>query len=136
MANEADQFMNFQDCEGREKIVKIKSSLNSETKNRIMIITDMTISDKLEKVTRKIHLQDLFVTGITHDLRAPVSSILYILDDIQGSLAPPQRQKAIVAKSSCQMLTFLINDIMVYIFVYIYIIYRIIQVLKKETLNF
>ena len=76
-----------------------------------MIFIDCTLATRLEQAKAESRYKTITMSIVSHELRTPVNAILGSLETIT-QYVPPEGQEFIeLAKSSCYMLSFQINDL-------------------------
>lgn len=91
--------------------LKIAKGIYEDAEIFILTFIDCTLAKKMEKLKWKSKQKTLTMSMISHELRTPVNSILGSLENIKNQVSPEVKVYLELAKNSCHMLSYQINDL-------------------------
>ena len=111
-------------CTTANKIFSVtKKSIFFEQGNCwLIIIKDISLMRDLEESKSRIKYKGMLMATITHDMRTPVNSVLLMLNLLENVIPIDKIKFIKIAKSSCNLLLHLIHDVLVNLYIYIYIL--------------
>ncbi len=83
---------------------------------KLVSFIDCTSARDLQKAQMESKYKTMFIASTSHELRTPVMAILGILEVIEQYVPRDSSKLLDIAKESCNMITFHINDLTVIIF--------------------
>eukprot|EP00826_Nyctotherus_ovalis_P064941 TRINITY_DN9536_c0_g1_i10.p1 TRINITY_DN9536_c0_g1~~TRINITY_DN9536_c0_g1_i10.p1 ORF type:complete len:504 (-),score=119.50 TRINITY_DN9536_c0_g1_i10:92-1603(-) len=97
--------------DGRLIELKVTKVTREGRKVPLCTFVDCTLAQKLEKVKAESKSKTLTMSIISHELRTPVNAILGSLENIKKHVPLEKQMYIELAKSSCRMLSYQINDL-------------------------
>jgi signal transduction histidine kinase len=95
--------------------VRIKKGIFEDQDAHFLSFVDCSTAQRLEKAKTENRCKTLIMSTVSHELRTPVSAILGSLEVIEQYIPPEGKEYLEIAKNSCNMLSFQINDLTVII---------------------
>jgi len=91
--------------------IRVKKGIYEDKDVIFVTFMDCSIVQRLEKAKTENRCKTLIMSTVSHELRAPVNAVLGSLETI-AQYVPPEGQTYVeLAKSSCHMLTYQIDDL-------------------------
>jgi signal transduction histidine kinase len=98
-----------------QRFIELKASIITFEGNRAKIISfvDCSAAQRLEKAQNENRYKTLLISTISHELRTPVNAVLGSLEILSMHLSSEFSKVLRVAKDSCDMIIYHINDLTV-----------------------
>ncbi len=98
-----------------DKVIEVRARRGPfEGKESVFLtLVDCSLAQRLEKVKAESHYKTMVMSTVSHELRAPVSAVLGCLENISGYIPKEGQEYLEIAKNSCCMLSYQINDMTV-----------------------
>jgi len=96
--------------------IKISKVLFENQQAKLVSFIDCTEAQENQKLQAESKYKTLLLATISHELRMPVNAVLGALDLIEPNLPPENLKLVEIARESCNMLTFHINDLVVFFY--------------------
>lgn len=96
-----------------DRLFELRVSYVVREGKRVPLITfvDCTLARRLEKLKAESKVKTLTMSVISHELRTPVNAVLGSLENIQKYVPSEAKVYIELARSSCYMLSYQINDL-------------------------
>eukprot|EP00826_Nyctotherus_ovalis_P016076 TRINITY_DN14633_c0_g1_i3.p1 TRINITY_DN14633_c0_g1~~TRINITY_DN14633_c0_g1_i3.p1 ORF type:complete len:482 (+),score=114.81 TRINITY_DN14633_c0_g1_i3:704-2149(+) len=91
--------------------LRVSSVVREGKKVPLITFVDCTLAHRLEKLKAESKVKTLTMSVISHELRAPVNAVLGCLENIQKYVPSEGKAYVELAKNSCYMLSYQINDL-------------------------
>ena len=107
------------DLNGRNLEIKRKLIIFEENDSILHLIQDVTEIKEIENLKAENKFTSVLIAAVTHELRTPTNAILNSMTTLKPLVDNQHLELITVCEQSCEMLIYLIDDIMVYIYIYI-----------------
>ena len=94
--------------------VKVKNGIFQDQEAHFLSFVDCSTAQRLEKAKTENRYKTLIMSTVSHELRTPVNAILGSLEIIDKYIPEEGQEYIDVAKNSCHMLSYQINDLTVH----------------------
>ena len=104
-----------------KRLLAVQKELFFNSKlSTLILLKNINEIIELERIRAENKYKTMLVATVTHELRTPVTGIKYMLDLTEQKLTdlPELLENISIAKASCDLLTNLINDILVFFLFY------------------
>ena len=103
----------FIDCKERLIELRISKVMYDVDKAKLISFIDCTSAQRLEKIQTENKYKTQLIATISHELRTPLNAVVGTLDLISQYVPQESRKELEIAKESCNLITFHINDLTV-----------------------